>query len=58
MSNYMKFVLKKIKEQEKNNEEIVLDYWIQVSETGYIGTEYESLAKKIINFDSKTDNLF
>ena len=53
MSNYMKFVLKKIKEQEKNNEKIVLDYWIQVSETGYIGTEYESLAKKIINYSEE-----
>jgi len=53
MSNYMKFVVKKIKEQEKNNEEIVLDYWGQVSKTGNTETDYESLLKKMINFSEE-----
>jgi len=49
----MNFVSEKIKEQEKNNEQIVLDYWSQVSKTGNIETNYESLLKKMINFSEE-----
>lgn len=53
MSDYMKFVSQKIKQQEKNNEQIVLDYWKQVSNNGDVYTKYESLLKKIINFSEE-----
>jgi hypothetical protein len=46
----MKFLSKKIKLQEKNNEQIVLDYWEQVSKNGDTNTKYESLQKKIYDF--------
>jgi len=49
----MTFVSEKIKKQEKNNEQIVLDYWSQVSKTGNIETNYESLLKKMINFSEE-----
>ena len=52
----MKFLSNKIKEQEKRNEQIVLDYWVQVANNGDINTKYESLEKKIINF-SEEENL-
>jgi hypothetical protein len=53
MSDYMKFVSQKIKQQENNNEQIVLDYWKQVSKNGDVYTKYESLLKKIINFSEE-----
>jgi hypothetical protein len=53
MSEYMKFLSGKIKQQEKNNEQIVLDYWKQVSETSDLETKYESLFKKITNFSEE-----
>ena len=53
MSEYMKFLSDKIKEQEKNNEQIVLDYWEQVSKNGRIETTYESLSKKIKNYSEE-----
>jgi hypothetical protein len=49
----MKFLSNKIKEQEKNNEQIVLDYWEQVSKNGRIETTYESLSKKIKNYSEE-----
>lgn len=52
-STYMKFVLEKIKQQETNNEKIVIDYWKQVFKTGYTNTKYESLFKKMINFSEE-----
>ncbi len=48
MSNYMKFLSEQIKKQEKENEQIVLDYWEKVSNTGELTTKYESLYKKMI----------
>jgi len=48
MSNYMKFLSEKIKKQEKENEQIVLDYWEKVSNNGDLTTKYESLSKKMI----------
>ena len=53
MSEYMKFLSDKIKEQEKNNEQIVLDYWEQVSKNGRIETTYESLSKKLKNYSEE-----
>jgi hypothetical protein len=53
MSDYMKFLSEKIKKQEKNNEQIVLDYWEKVSRTGDISTKYESLLKKILNISDE-----
>ena len=53
MSDYMKFLSEKIKKQEKNNEQIVLDYWKKVSTNGDIGTKYESLSKKIIKYSEE-----
>ena len=44
----MQFLSEKIKQQEKNNEQIVIDYWKKVANTGDISTKYESLQKKII----------
>ena len=52
----MKFLGDKIKEQEKNNEQLVLDYWSQVSKTNDTTTNYESLFKKIIKH-SEDENL-
>lgn len=49
----MEFLLKKIKEQEKDNEQIVLDYWEKVAKTGDITTKYESLFKKIISISEE-----
>lgn len=49
MSDYMNFLSEKIKKQEKDNEQIVLDYWKQVSDTGDITTKFESLYKKMVN---------
>ena len=49
----MKFLSDKIKEQEKNNEQIVLDYWEQVSKNGRIETTYESLSKKLKNYSEE-----
>lgn len=46
----MQFLSEKIKKQEKDNEQIVLDYWKQVSENGDLQTKYESLSKKIVNY--------
>ena len=46
MSNYMKFLSEQIKKQEKENEQIVLDYWEKVSNNGDLTTKYESLYKK------------
>lgn len=56
MSEYMKFISNKIKEQEKDNEQIVLNYWVQVANNCGTNTKYESLEKKIINF-SDEENL-
>jgi len=56
MSEYMKYVSDKIKQQEKDNEQIVLNYWTQVFETGNLTTNYESLFKKITTF-SKEESL-
>jgi hypothetical protein len=53
MSEYMKFLSDKIKEQEKNNEQIVLDYWEQVSKNRGIETTYESLSKKLKNYSEE-----
>lgn len=53
MSEYMKFLSEEIKQQEKDNEQIVLDYWKQVSETNDLETKYESLLKKIVNFSQE-----
>jgi hypothetical protein len=49
----MKYVSGRIKEQEKDNEQIVLNYWKQVSETGNLLTNYESLFKKITTFSEE-----
>jgi hypothetical protein len=49
----MEFVSEKIKSQEKNNEQIVLNYWNQVSKTCDTSTKYESLLKKIISFSQE-----
>ncbi len=46
----MKFLAEKIKQQEKENEQIVIKYWTQVSETCDLETKYESLFKKITSF--------
>lgn len=48
MSKYMQFLSEKIKQQEKNNEQIVLDYWEKVANSGDISSKYESLVKKMI----------
>ena len=53
MSKYMKFLSDKIKEQEKNNEQIVLDYWEQVSKNNGTETSYESLSKKLKNYSQE-----
>ena len=53
MSEYMKFLSGKIKQQEKDNEQIVLDYWKQVSETYDLETKYVSLFKKITNYSEE-----
>lgn len=53
MSEYMKYVSEKIKEQEKDNEQIVLNYWKQVSETCDLETNYVSLLKKITSFSEE-----
>jgi hypothetical protein len=53
MSEYMKYVSEKIKEQEKDNEQIVLNYWKQVSQTCDLETNYVSLLKKIISFSEE-----
>jgi hypothetical protein len=53
---YMKFVSAKIKLQEKSNEQIVLDYWKQVSIDGSTTTKYESLSKKMIEY-SQEENI-
>ena len=44
----MKFLSEQIKKQEKENEQIVLDYWEKVSNNGDLTTKYESLYKKMI----------
>jgi hypothetical protein len=49
----MKYVSEKIKEQEKDNEQIVLNYWKQVSETCDLETNYVSLLKKITSFSEE-----
>jgi hypothetical protein len=56
MGDYMKFLENKIQEQEKNNEQIVLNYWNQVSKTNDTTTTYESLLKKL-NKHSKEEKL-
>lgn len=53
MSEYMKFLSGKIKQQEKDNEQIVLDYWKQVAETYDLETKYVSLFKKITNYSEE-----
>jgi hypothetical protein len=53
MSDYMNFVSEQIKKQEKNNEQIVLDYWKKVSETNDYQTKYESLLKKLTDFSQE-----
>ena len=47
MGNYMIFLSEQIKKQEKENEQIVLDYWKKVSSNGDLDTKYESLSKKM-----------
>lgn len=49
----MEFLSKKIKKQEKDNEQIVLDYWKKVANTGDTTTKYESLFKKIISISEE-----
>ena len=46
MNNYMNFLSEKIKKQEKDNEQIVVNYWNYVSKFGQINSKYESLEKK------------
>jgi len=53
MSNYMKFLSEQIKKKEKENEQIVLDYWKKVSGNGDLTTKYESLSKKMINLSEE-----
>ena len=53
MSKYMKYVSDEIKKQEKKNEQIVLDYWEQVSKNIRIETTYESLSKKLKNYSEE-----
>ena len=53
MSDYMKFVSEQIKKQEKNNEQIVLDYLKKVSETNNSETKYVSLLKKLTDFSQE-----
>lgn len=49
----MQYLTEQIKKQEKSNEQIVLDYWIQVFETGNLRSQYESLEKKLISYASE-----
>jgi hypothetical protein len=49
----MKFVSEQIKKQEKNNEQIVLDYLKKVSETNNSETKYVSLLKKLTDFSQE-----
>jgi hypothetical protein len=49
----MKFLSEQIKKQEKENEQIVLDYWGKVSNTGDLTTKYESLYKKMTHLSEE-----
>jgi hypothetical protein len=53
MNNYMNFLSEKIKKQEKDNEQIVVNYWNYVSKFGQINSKYESLEKKMISFSEE-----
>jgi hypothetical protein len=53
MSEYMKFLSEQIKEQEKDNEQIVLDYWRQVYIEDNLNSKYESLVKKMTSFSQE-----
>ena len=53
MSEYMRFVVESIKKQEKDNEQIVINYWEQVSQNNDTHTKYESLQKKMLNYSEE-----